>query len=668
MIQEQRHQTTLTQQFSVILAPEVAHEGAQSPLWRELAAFPGVTGGQLFSQDHQLLGEFGALGNQVVESPLVNSGQLVGQLRLGYELPGQFWLVACSWLLLAGGLLWVGYRSRLSKKEAVSLRERAQASFAAPQPKEAAIDVGTQLSDSFIGKIVSQLGSDGHVLAEDPRAWEGLQQRVRELKEHYRSLCDHANNLIMVSDPEGLLVFANKSLLKLFPKVEVGSDLWTLFEGKTQATARDKFQQCLLQGEAMNFQGQLCLPQGPMHIEGSFCPGAVESGVTVTVLGIFRDMTQQIRAEEELRQAQKMEAVGRLAGGVAHDFNNLLTIMGSVSSLVRCEPEDSPERWEHLDMLDETVERAAALTRQLLLFSRRRTPACSPVQVDSVLADMVRLARRLLGEDVALHTDLQSDAWIQADASELEQVTMNLLVNARDAMPSGGRVDVRTRIVSWNEGEAVQMVFQDSGCGMPPELVERIFEPYFTTKEVGKGTGLGLSTTYGVIHRMQGAIEVQSSPGQGTSFIIHLPTIEPVEELADDSSEESPQATNREWIVLVEDEERLCSATTKTLRTLGYEVTPSLSPGEALAGLEASHRCPNILVTDLIMPGMNGAELAKQARNLHPDLKVLFVSGYPGDALEGLDTDGFEFLPKPYRLEELHRRIRGILDGSKVAS
>ncbi|MBT9588559.1 response regulator [bacterium] len=667
-----------TRQLAHLLAPEVLVDAQKSAVWQRFQSLPGLEGGELLAGDGHALANFGTSSGDAYECPLIESGQLVGTLRLHYAPPTWGWAWVSTWLvLLAAPLGWTLYR--LPKQRLIEEPTTTGALLLEVDENDrilqmkgtmngpAVVAIGQSLSDAFPDKLVHREDSPGGpsslVVVRDTQAWEGLKKRVQELKDHYRSLCDHAHDLILVCQPEGTLVFANKAMLQIFPQLEAGSIVWSLFESASQELAREKFRESVLAGEASFFQAQMSVAQGQaLHVEGSFCPGLVDSGVAVTVLGIFRDLTRQRKAEAELRHAQKMEAIGRLAGGVAHDFNNLLTVMGSVSSLIQFEPEDSPTRWEHLSLLDETVDRAAELTRQLLLFSRPRNCACTPLDVDTVLADLLRLAQRLLGEDIALHTELQSRCWLMADRSELEQVAMNLLVNARDAMPDGGRLDVVSRCCQWRGAPAVQLEFRDSGCGMSEELVQRIFEPYFTTKESGKGTGLGLSTSYAIINRLKGSVKVNSKPGQGTTFLIHLPaTMEAPPAQSVVGSEVAPARKN-ELVLLVEDDERLCESTTKTLRMLSYEVASAISPQTALEWLENSQRCPNILVTDLIMPGMNGAELARRARQIHPDLKVLFVSGYPGDALEELDPNGLEFLPKPYRGAELNTRIRKILD------
>lgn len=671
------NRTTQLRQLASVLAPEVLVDGENANLWSRLASVPEVRGGELLSKAGQIRARFGETRGNFYECPLVESGQLLGQLRLYFKRADLPHILLLSWLIwFAAVTIWrLADSGRLGRQPhpgqshvLLELDENQRVQRIHGSQQDHTYNLGQPLDGHLPGKLMRRIGSaegqGGLVVMRDTRAWEGLRSRLRDLKEHYRNLCDLAQDFILVTQPEGTLIFANKALLGLFPQAEAGSDIWDYFEPDCQSLAQQKFRDCLVHGEASEFLARLRNPQGEcVYVEGSFCPGLVESGVAVTVLGIFRDLTRQRRAEDKLRQAQKMEAVGRLAGGVAHDFNNLLTVISNVASLLHLEYTQTTASSEYLQMLDETVERAADLTRQLLLFTRRSPVAPVPQDVDLVLTELFRLARRLLGEDIVLHTDLQSGAWISADRSELEQIAMNLLVNARDAMPGGGRLDVASRSLNSPGQTWLELRFKDAGCGMPPEVVARIFEPYFTTKEVGKGTGLGLSTTYAVVTRLGGSIEVDSSVDQGTTFTIQIPTVaRPLPE-AKVTFVDKPEVAH-ENILLVEDEVSLCFTTTKSLRKFGYEVTPAISPADALTWLKAAPACPDLLITDVIMPGLSGAELARQARAIFPQLKILFVSGYPGDNLQGIDSGSLEFLAKPYRSSQLARRIRELLDRS----
>jgi two-component system cell cycle sensor histidine kinase/response regulator CckA len=390
--------------------------------------------------------------------------------------------------------------------------------------------------------------------------------------------------------------------------------------------------------------------------------------------GTLLDITERKNLEEQLRQAQRIEAVGRLAGGVAHDFNNLLTAILGYSDIV-LEQLPSGDRLRHyVGEIKKAGERAASLTRQLLAFSRQQVLAPLVLDLNAVVADMEKMLRRLIGEDIELVTVLGHDlARVKADPSQLEQVIMNLAVNARDAMPEGGRLSLATanflvdeayaqRHVGLKPGPYVTLTVTDTGCGMDAETLSRIFEPFFTTKEKGKGTGLGLSTVYGVVKQSGGYIEVESEPGRGTAFRVYLPQ---VEESLTNVKEREPAAapsSGAETILLVEDEESVRTLVESVLRSKGYKVIPAARGDEALALSEQYAQPIALMLVDMVMPRMSGRELARRLAPLHPETKVLFMSGYAGSsASDGLDADT-HFIQKPFTSEALARKVRETLD------
>jgi PAS domain S-box-containing protein len=392
---------------------------------------------------------------------------------------------------------------------------------------------------------------------------------------------------------------------------------------------------------------------------------------------VSRDMTERRRLEEQFRQAQKLEAVGRLAGGVAHDFNNLLTVINGYSDvLLAATPPGEPNR-DALSAIHEAGNRAAALTSQLLAFSRRAIVEPKVLDLNEVIGQSARLLRRLVGEDVILTTSLASNLHpVKADPTQLEQVVMNLAVNARDAMPRGGRLTIETRNLTLRAGEAgaypdlppgryVQLAVSDTGVGMTDEVKARIFEPFFTTKEPGKGTGLGLAMVYGAVKTHGGHVSVYSEVGVGTTFKILLPAT--TESLTGSWTGEvrlAPRGT--ETVLVAEDEESVRKFTRLTLETHGYTVLDGGCGAEALAAA-ARHPGPvHLLVTDVVMPGMGGRELAESLRARHPGLKVLYVSGYTDDAVvrHGIVEATDAFLQKPFSPLALARKVRAILDGT----
>jgi two-component system cell cycle sensor histidine kinase/response regulator CckA len=399
-----------------------------------------------------------------------------------------------------------------------------------------------------------------------------------------------------------------------------------------------------------------------------------DGGKPAMIEGTLLDITERKNLEEQLRQAQRIEAVGRLAGGVAHDFNNLLTAILGYSDIV-LEQLPSGDRLRHyVGEIKKAGERAASLTRQLLAFSRQQVLAPLVLDLNAVVADMEKMLRRLIGEDIELVTVLGHDlARVKADPSQLEQVIMNLAVNARDAMPEGGRLSLATanflvdeayaqRHVGLKPGPYVTLTVTDTGCGMDAETLSRIFEPFFTTKEKGKGTGLGLSTVYGVVKQSGGYIEVESEPGRGTAFRVYLPQ---VEESLTNVKEREPAAapsSGAETILLVEDEESVRTLVESVLRSKGYKVIPAARGDEALALSEQYAQPIALMLVDMVMPRMSGRELARRLAPLHPETKVLFMSGYAGSsASDGLDADT-HFIQKPFTSEALARKVRETLD------
>jgi two-component system, cell cycle sensor histidine kinase and response regulator CckA len=393
---------------------------------------------------------------------------------------------------------------------------------------------------------------------------------------------------------------------------------------------------------------------------------------------IAEDITERRVLEDQFRQAQKMEAVGRLAGGIAHDFNNLLMVIGGYTEVLLNQlPPDHPLQ-SKAEAIQQASDRATTLTRQLLAFSRKQLLELKVVDVNAIVTDMERLLRPLIGEDIELTTQLApSIGCTRADAGQLEQVIMNLVVNAKDALPKGGKISVRTASVILDNSERpdhsfikngpyVMISVTDNGHGMDRETQARIFEPFFTTKEKGKGTGLGLSTVYGIVKQSGGYVLVQSEPGRGTAFTIYFPRVdEPCDVLGSPTA--SPSSIGgSETILLVEDEESVRQLVRETLESRGYRVLEAANGQDALA-VAAEHKDSlHLVITDVVMPGLSGHELAQQLLAARPGLKVLYLSGYAQDAFPPAEAHK-AFLQKPFTLQSLARKVREVL-GSAAAS
>ncbi|NLG34654.1 MAG: response regulator [Lentisphaerae bacterium] len=414
---------------------------------------------------------------------------------------------------------------------------------------------------------------------------------------------------------------------------------------------------------------------------GVFFPGG--GGTPPSFLGISRDITMQKDAEaaREKLQAQmihmqKLESVGRLAGGVAHDFNNMLqAILGHVELAMDQTPPEQPI-YEDLQEIHRAAARSTDLTRQLLAFARKQTVTPRVIHLNETIESLVKMLRRLIGEHTVIDWIPCADpVSIRIDPSQISQILTNLCINARDAMPGGGTITVQTRTHLCNEddcrnrpgfqpGRYVRLTVQDEGSGMDPEILINIFEPFFTTKDIGKGTGLGLATVYGIVKQNHGFIDVDSEPGGGTTFHVFLPLHEPRD--ADRPPDEStrPIPHGKETILLVEDELPILAIGTTMLRRMGYHVLSAGLPGEAIR-LAEQHPGPiDLLITDVVMPEMDGRHLAKNILRIHPRIKRLFMSGYTADVIahHGVVSDGIHFLEKPFTLATLSAKVREILD------
>jgi PAS domain S-box-containing protein len=399
--------------------------------------------------------------------------------------------------------------------------------------------------------------------------------------------------------------------------------------------------------------------------------GAVHGAVVVVA-----DITDRKRLEEQFQQAQKMEAVGRLAGGVAHDFNNLLTVITGYCQMLLDRLEPADPAYEDMQQVLRAADRATTLTKQLLAFSRKQIVQPKVVDLNMLLRDMDHILKRLIGEDIDLHIETQAElGQVRVDPGQLEQVIINLAVNARDAMPKGGKLTVELRNAYIDDsfiarhfavapGAYVLLAVSDTGVGIPPEVQQHLFEPFFTTKEKGRGTGLGLSTSYGIVKQNAGEILVYSEVGVGTTFKIYLPRVDEPVSVERTPVVELPVRRGTETILIVEDEEGVRRVLLEMLTQQGYNVLVASSGPEALELCAKEHADIELLITDVIMPKMSGRELADRLRDCRENLKVLFVSGYTDSAIvhHGILEPGTVFLQKPFTPEQLATKVREVLD------
>jgi PAS domain S-box-containing protein len=499
---------------------------------------------------------------------------------------------------------------------------------------------------------------------------------------------EQAGEAVVITDPDGTIQYVNPSFERLsgYGRDEVlGKNPRVLKSGKQNREFYQSMWNTIKQGKV--WSGKLVNRNKEGNLFEEFAvisPVRDASGRIVNYVGVKRDLTHEIEMEEQLRQSQKMEAIGKLAGGVAHDFNNLLTVITGYCELILYGlPKHGPWRQE-IEGIKHAADRAAAVTRQLLAFSRKQVFQLKDVNMNGVVADLDGMLRRLIGEDIDLQTSLQEDLWnVRIDPAQIEQVIVNIVVNARDAMPEGGKLTIETANVMLDEmyvqthlqvepGPYVMIAIADTGCGMDEATRSRIFEPFFTTKEVGKGTGLGLSTVYGIIKQSSGYIWAYSEPGRGTTFKIYLPKVLRGE-MEHASAVRGPAGSlpgGAETVLLAEDEGLVRELVIEILKQGGYSVLPACDGEEAVRIAGQHNGTIHLLITDVVMPQMNGRELARRMLASRPGIKVIYISGYTEDAIihHGVLDPGMHFVQKPFRPSDLVRKIREVLDTPEVTA
>jgi len=507
------------------------------------------------------------------------------------------------------------------------------------------------------------------------------QREAEEALRLFRRAADLATDAIFWLNRDGAFVYVNEAacrslgyrreeLLRLtlwdvdpvYPRADWGQR-WAGFEERTGSSAMP-FETLHRRKDGSVFPVEV-LSQHLQLIEGSLHVAYV------------REIAERNRLQSELRQAQKMESVGRLAGGVAHDFNNLLTAITGNIELALLDLRPSDPLHELLSEVHRAADSAANLTRQLLAFSRKQVIAPRVVNLNHIVGELQRMLKRLLGEDIDLRVRLDPALWqVRVDPGQMEQILVNLAINARDAMPQGGVLTLETdnsrldgeyaRTRSYVvPGEYVMLAVRDEGIGMSEEVKAHLFEPFFTTKEHGKGTGLGLAMVYGAVKQNQGSIEVESAPGQGATFRIYLPRVDAAPEpLPPPGPARLPGGT--ETILVVEDDDKVRAVVVGQLSRLGYRVHAFGSGAETLGALRELRGPLRLLITDIVLPGMNGRELALEVTSLRPEIRVLYTSGYSESVVinQGVLDPGIEFLSKPYSIEQLARRVREVLDSA----
>ena len=532
--------------------------------------------------------------------------------------------------------------------------------------------------DEKLLEIMAHLGAQLGRVVE----WQRTQAELQRSEVYFRKLTENALDLITILNVDGTIRYESRSIQQVLgftPEEYTGKNAFSFVHPDDLPMVSQSF------AEALKRQGNTeILVFRFRHRDGTY---RILEGMGLNLLAdpdvegiVFnsRDVTERKRLEEQFLQAQKVQAIGQLAAGVAHDFNNILTaILGySDMALMRLTPED--QLYGHMTGVKQAAFRAAALTRQLLAFGRKQMLQPRVLNLNTSISEMEKMLRRILGADITLICNHFANLGrVRTDPSQIEQVILNLAVNARDAMPKGGRLTIETANVVLDEeyarlrkevtpGDYVMLAVSDNGSGMTSEVKNRLFEPFFTTKELGKGTGLGLATCHGIIKQSGGHIAVYSELGEGTTFKVYLPLVDgPEEEVETTNVRTAPAPRGNQTALLVEDEPMLRELTVTYLTSLGYEVLSAGNGRQALNLLHASgNKKIDILISDVIMPEMGGKDLAQFVQGMSPKTKVLFCSGYTEDAvnLRGTMGNGTAFIPKPYTIDALALKVRELLD------
>ncbi len=510
---------------------------------------------------------------------------------------------------------------------------------------------------------------------------------VRESEALLRAVTDATPDPVFLKGRDGRWLFCNPATLpvtgKTMDQVIGKTDAEIYGDPAISAPLMETDRRVMESGQAEVVDERILGPQGYRLFLSTKAPYRDAEGRVVGVIGNARDITDRKRAEQELlaaeerfQQAQKLESVGRLAGGVAHDFNNLLTVILSCSDALQADLRAGrPAALEDVEQIRTAGARARDLTGQLLAFARRQVIAPVPLDLNDAVRNSERLLRRVLGEDVQLSVQLEPALWtVVCDPGQVEQVILNLAVNARDAMPRGGTLALRTRNLLADEthaardgearaGEWAQLTVQDSGAGMGPEVLAHLFEPFFTTKPKGSGTGLGLATVYGIVSQADGHLHVRSAVGQGTTVEVCFPR-RPEAAQQPRPAVAAPAAGGTETVLAVEDDPLVREITARALRSGGYRVLVAGSGAEALETADRLQGRLHLLVTDVVMPGLDGRALADELRRRNPEVRVLYVSGYTQDVIShhGVLDSGVELLPKPFTSGALLAKVRAVLD------
>ena len=541
---------------------------------------------------------------------------------------------------------------------------------------------GLRIPLEITSRLIRQNGQPFGIqcVGRDIRERRRSEEALRRSEQRFHALIEHASDLVAILSESGALLYASPSMKKMLgftPEEWIGRNILTLIHPDDSSAVMEALHLGKVGRDAGTpLQFRIRHKDESWRTLEATDTNLLDDEAVRGIVVNARDITERLRLEDQLRQSQRMEAVGRLAGGVAHDFNNLLTAISGYSDLIlRRLTTDNPLRREVEEVM-KAAERASSLTRQLLAFSRKQVLQPRVLDLNNIVNEMDKMLRRLIGEDIELITNLTPSLFnVKADPGQIEQVIMNLAVNARDAMPNGGKLIIETENVELDTGRArrhtgflpglyVMLAVSDNGCGMDKETQSKIFEPFFTTKEFGRGTGLGLSTAYGIIKQSGGDVKVYSEPGIGTSFKIYLPCVYEPAEIRVTARSPYDVPRGNETVLLVEDDDGVRMLAREILQMSGYSVLEACHGSQALEICESHKQQISILVTDVVMPQMSGRELSEKLLQLRPQMKLLFMSGYTDDAIlhHGVLDSNLPFLQKPFTPHSFVKKVREVLD------
>lgn len=496
-----------------------------------------------------------------------------------------------------------------------------------------------------------------------------------------RAVFDHTYGFIGLLAPDGTVLETNRTWLELLGisiNDVLGIPFWNIPWWRHSSEHQEHLRaavQTAAKGKLVRFETTTVVSDGTIHhVDFSLKPVLDESGKVILLISEGRDITEYKELKEQLSQSQKMDSLGRLAGGIAHDFNNMLSIIIVAVELLLLKVAEGDQVHKYIEQISNAAKRSSEITRQLLTFSRKEIISPRPVNLNVLIIESTKILSRLISEDVNLTFRPSPVLWtVKLDPTQLCQILMNLLINACGAMPSGGSLTIETANVyirrdysdnhfDVKSGDYVQLSISDTGSGMDRETQKRIFEPFFTTKEIKKGTGFGLATVSGIVTKNNGFINVYSKLGQGTVFKIHFPRLMD-EVIVKERPVVPTPTTGSGTILLVEDEEMLLDTTTCMLEEIGYTVIKAQFPETAIYICGITDRKIDLILTDVVMPGMNGREMADRIKTLLPNIKVIFMSGYPEDNIiqRGIFDEETQYLSKPIDMHELHEKIRKTL-------